>query len=129
MNRRHFLSCASLLAVLPLSGIASADLPRVPIVQRKRIGPNAVDVTFFGHRKNLLVGQLHLRSEGNGIWIKSVTWEDQEGFRHVLPIQKNLPPGKNMPLPMIISARSISLAVTCLPLLSATTLVELEEGA
>jgi hypothetical protein len=125
MNRRHFLSCVSLLAVLPLSGTASAELPMLPMVQRKYIGPNAVEVSFSGSRKNQL---LHLRSMENALWIKSVTWEDQEGFRHVVPIRKNLPPGKNMPLPMIRNARSICLAITCLPLASATTRVELHDG-
>jgi hypothetical protein len=125
MNRRHFLSCASLLAVLPLSGNASADLPRVPMLQRKYIGPNAVEVSFSGSRKDQL---LQLRSKRNALWIESVAWEDQEGFRRVVPIRKNLPPGKNMPLPMISSARSICLTITCLPLTSATTLVELHDG-
>jgi hypothetical protein len=125
MNRRHFLSCASLLAVLPLSGTASADLPRVPVVQRNCIGPNAVEVSFSGSSND---EPLYLRSKGNALWVNSVTWEDQEGFQHVVPIRKNLPPGKNMPLPMITSARSISLAITCLPLASATTLVELHDG-
>ena len=125
MNRRTFLSLVPAIAVLPVFGEVAAHLPSRSLVQRKRIGPDAHEVTFTSSKRNVLAGPLQLRAKGNSLWIASVTWEDEGGNRYNQNIGKNLPVGQGMALPMVTNASNITFVITCLPLASEATMVEL----
>jgi hypothetical protein len=125
MNRRNFIAGIPAVIVFPILGHTSVSLPTLSLVRRKRLDANAKEVIFADINQGESAKPLQLRSKGNALWIESLTWEGQDGGRHSEIIRKNLPPGKGMMLPTMNDVRSITLVVTCLPLASSSTMVEL----
>jgi hypothetical protein len=129
MNRRSFLSLVPTIALLPVLGTIATHVPSMSLIQRKRLEPDAREVTFADSGtstgEDLLTGPLQLRSKGSSLWINSVSWQDEEGARHTQVIGKELQPGQGMALPMIGKAQNITFVVACPRVTSATTFVEL----
>jgi hypothetical protein len=125
MNRRSFLSLIPAVAVLPFLGQFKANLPVMSLVLRKRLEPDAREMTFADAGLKKMSGPFQLRAKGNALWIESVAWEEQDGTLHSAMIRKNLPKGKSMALPAMARVKRMTFAVTCLPLESTTTFVEL----
>jgi hypothetical protein len=125
MNRRNFIVCVSVLTVLPFLGKTSARLQPQLQVGRKRLGPNAREVNFFDVNRQDLDKPLRLQSKGNAIWIDSVLWENVDATHGKVMIRKNLSPGMTIAFPAIDRAVKVTFVVTCLPLVSTITTVEL----
>jgi hypothetical protein len=125
MNRRGFLSLIPVMAAVPFLDRLKTKMPVMSLVQRQRLEPDAHEMTFADVDLMKMSGPLQLRAKGNALWIESVSWEEHDGTRHSEIIRRNLPPGKGMMLPTMNDVHSITFAVTCLPLASSATLVEL----
>jgi hypothetical protein len=129
LNRRSFLLGIPAVAVAQVlwqaPGVLPKLFPRLSLVQRKRLGPDAREVVFTARGQSELTGPFQLRGKGNALWIESVIWEDRDGKLHSEIVRKNLPQGKAMNFPAIMHAKKITFRVASLALASSTTLVEL----
>jgi hypothetical protein len=125
MNRRGFLSLIPVMAAVPFLDRLKTKMPVMSLVQRQRLEPDAHEMTFADVDLMKMSGPLQLRAKGNALWIESVSWEEHDGTRHSAVIRKNVPKGKSMALPTMVRVKTITFAVTCLPLESTTTFVEL----
>jgi hypothetical protein len=125
MNRRSFLSIIPVVAVLPFLGLVKVNMPAMTKVRRKRLEPDAHEITFADTGLQKVSGAFQLRAKGNALWVESVAWQAQDGTLHSAIIRKNLPKGNGLALPVIAHAKKITFSVTCLPLACSSTLVEL----
>ncbi len=130
MNRRNFiLTGVALLAAGPCTSVALAvpnlNLSQRTLVLTRRLGPLSRKVTCTGSAIADIKGQLVLRALNNGLWIEQVSWLDDNGTLHQIPVHRNAPRNMQFALPAMARARRIEIGLACLPLATQQTVIEL----
>jgi hypothetical protein len=128
MNRRELLGRLSTLALFSFVPPVSAQLPDAPVVYRKHLAPDAVEVVFSSADFKHHAGPFQLLCKGNALWVHKLEWDDNDGTRHAQSVRRNFPPGKTVELPAMPNIKNLTISITCLPLATATTIVELKMG-
>ncbi len=123
MNRRELI-LASTVLLFSGQALASAAAPST-LLQRKRLHPDADSVTFSGATLGAARKPLELRTRNNALWIKSISWIDDSGASFSVALNRNVPKDTAVKLPLMEAPRRITIDVTCLPLATRETPVEL----